>query len=146
MVRVLATKIIVPLTIEMINWVRIDITAGNSGEHKLGSVGRLRIARICKYGIERSMGKIGISKIPAIELIVALRKQSNGVDKDIIIFKRLVMKIVGADAEIERAAEVRCQSQFLRELLRTLFGEIFADNRLEHPSCGSQNSLSNPIK
>ncbi len=49
------------------------------------------------------------------------------VDEYVIVFQRLVVHVICANAEIERAAEIRCETEFLTQLPSVLIGKIFYD-------------------
>src|SRR6185437_7552111 len=59
--------------------------------------------------------------------IFVSRDQCEQIDENIIIFLRFIMQIIAANAEIERPAEVGCQTQFLAYLPGVLLAQILTD-------------------
>ena len=50
------------------------------------------------------------------------------IDEDVVVLFRLIMEIVSADAEIERAAEIRSQPEFLAQLPSMFFRQILPND------------------
>ena len=58
--------------------------------------------------------------------ILKSRLQRQQIQKDVIIFQRFVMQVIGADAEIKWATEIGGQAEFLTQLPGIVLGKILS--------------------
>src|SRR5580692_1145699 len=112
---ILAEEIVVPLVVQMLQIVRVDILALHLPFHAyLCVLERIRIPKTA-YETVRIVGDTGIprQRLGWAATSPGIARQSQRIDKDVVILLCLVMKVIAADAEIERAIEMRFQTEFL---------------------------------
>ncbi len=129
-VGILAQEVIVARIVQLRERMGIDITQAIFDAGRNVRVGILVAVwhALLVEGLERHPGMVA-----AIQAVIR-RIHGDGVEEDVIVFFGFVMQVVGADAEIERTAEIGRQPHFLAELPGMFVGQIFADE----PAAASQ--------
>src|SRR6185312_14095567 len=123
MVWVFASKIVVPVPIDTVYRIRIDISAV-----QLIAVGTSPIAAVCgpipvkRHWSENVYSRAGIiarvtmREIPGTRIVEGLDHCGQNIEEDEVVLVGFVVRKIGSGAEVERACEIRCQPDFLVEL------------------------------
>ncbi len=128
-VGVLAKKVIVPLIVEAADWIGIDIDASihlrlAAAQRRImifeAAITGETLVIVCDIDIPRHPARVRRVGVYAF----CVGECGERVDEDVVVFFRLVMEVIAADAEIERAGEMRCQAEFLARLPGMFFRKI----------------------